>query len=307
MARVAVVGVGAIGGAIAGLLETTGRHELTLCTRRPLQELHVTTPTGEVVVRARNLTDPADAGDVDWVLVATKTYDVEGTSAWIRRLGQKCSVAIIQNGVQHRERFAAVVEQERLLPVIIDCPVERRADGSIFQRGVAKMRVEKNRLGGEFAELFRGSAAQIEQTDDFLTAAWEKLCVNSGSAISALLKLPAGVIRHEGIPELAMAIVAECAAVGRAEGAKLGEQIVQQVIERYHKQPPDSINSTLADRIAGKPMEIDARNGVIVRKGKKHGIATPMNEAIVALLSALMAEAVELRNEHRPHGAGSCV
>lgn len=49
---------------------------------------------------------------------------------------------------------------------------------------------------------------------------------------------------------------------------------------------PDSINSIHADRIAGRPMEIDARNGIIVRLGRKHGIPTPINEMVVALLEA---------------------
>ncbi|MNY76046.1 2-dehydropantoate 2-reductase [compost metagenome] len=41
-----------------------------------------------------------------------------------------------------------------------------------------------------------------------------------------------------------------------------------------------------ADRLAGHPMEIDARNGVIVRLGRKHAIPTPMNTVLVTLLTA---------------------
>jgi len=77
MARVAVAGVGTIGGTVAGLLETTKRHEITLCTRRPLEELTIRTPQGSLRVNARNLIDPAKAERVDWVLVATKTYDAQ--------------------------------------------------------------------------------------------------------------------------------------------------------------------------------------------------------------------------------------
>jgi 2-dehydropantoate 2-reductase len=42
----------------------------------------------------------------------------------------------------------------------------------------------------------------------------------------------------------------------------------------------------LADRLAGRPMEYDARNGVIVRRGARHGVAAPMNALMVALLEA---------------------
>jgi len=75
MARIAVVGVGAIGGVIASLLHQSGQHQITLCTRRTLDQLTVRTSTGDVQVTATNLTDPASAVPVDWVLVATKTYD----------------------------------------------------------------------------------------------------------------------------------------------------------------------------------------------------------------------------------------
>jgi 2-dehydropantoate 2-reductase len=285
MARVAVVGVGAIGGVLAALLEMTGRHEITLCTRRPLDALTVKTPEGVVRVSARNLTSAAQAETVDWVLVATKTYDAEGAGAWLRMLAaQGAAVAVVQNGVEHRERFAPYVPAERIAPVVIDCPVERQADGIVVQRGVVRMKVEAGPLGREFAELFSGSKAEVELTEDFKTAAWRKLCFNAPGALNALTMKPAGVLQDEALGRVALEMVRECAAVGRAEGARLDESVGQQVLDGYRAQPRDSVNSMLADRLAGRPMEIDARNGVIVRLGEKHGIATPLNRMAVALL-----------------------
>jgi 2-dehydropantoate 2-reductase len=75
--------------------------------------------------------------------------------------------------------------------------------------------------------------------------------------------------------------------VGRAEGAKLDDSMSQTVLDAYRAQPRDSVNSMLADRMAGRPMEIDTRNGVIVRKGAKHGIKTPLNQMAVALLQSI--------------------
>ena len=76
-------------------------------------------------------------------------------------------------------------------------------------------------------------------------------------------------------------------AIGRAAGADLDLHLVDSVILRLKSAPPDTKNSLLADRLAGKRMEIDARNGVIVRLGREHGIPTPMNAMIVALLEAV--------------------
>jgi 2-dehydropantoate 2-reductase len=81
-------------------------------------------------------------------------------------------------------------------------------------------------------------------------------------------------------------IVHECIAVGRAEGARLPDSVADNVISGYQAAPVDSVNSMHADRIAGRLMEIDARNGVIVRLGRKHRIATPLNAMIVDLLQA---------------------
>jgi 2-dehydropantoate 2-reductase len=288
MARVAIVGVGAIGGVLAALLDATGRHQITLCTRRPLSQLTVKTPEGVVTVKAINVTDPTIAEPVDWVLVATKTYDASAAAAWFPTLCRgNALAAVVQNGVEHRERFAPFLSHERILPVIIDCPVERQPDGVVRQRRAAQMKVEAGALGREFAELFSGSDGQIELTDDFVSAAWRKLCINSVGALSALTSKPAGVLRDEAMAEIALGIAAECAAVGRAEGAHLDDSIAQEVVDGYRAQPPDSINSMLADRLALRPMEIDARNGVIVRKGESHRIKTPLNRMAVALLRTL--------------------
>ena len=82
-------------------------------------------------------------------------------------------------------------------------------------------------------------------------------------------------------------IAEECVAVARAEGARLSDNLVDVVLEKSRRAPPDSVNSLLADRLAGRPMEIDARNGAIVRRGAVHRVPTPLNAAMVALLRAV--------------------
>jgi 2-dehydropantoate 2-reductase len=139
---------------------------------------------------------------------------------------------------------------------------------------------------GHFELHFKHTTLTIEATNDFLTAAWRKLCFNSAGAISALTLQPAGILRDPEFARAAIDIVNECASVARALGANLDPNIAQQVIDGYRAQPFDSVNSMLADRLAHRPMEIDARNGVIVRKGEALGIPTPLNRLIVALLNA---------------------
>jgi 2-dehydropantoate 2-reductase len=291
MAKVAIVGVGAIGSVIASLLEQSGRHEVFLCVRRPLAGLVVESPDGPVRVRAAVVTDPGAAPPVDWVMVATKAYDVPGAAKWLERLrAHDAPVAVLQNGVEHRERFVPFVPRSSILPVIVDCPVERQAPDRVHQRGVMHLKAPEGAPGRAFVELFAGTKADAVVVDDFLSAAWTKLCFNSAGVLSALLLQPSGVLRGEAIGEVALQIVRECIAVGRAEGARLEDELAGTVLQRYRTSPADSINSLHADRLAGRLMEVDARNGVIVRLGRKHGISTPANCMAVALLEAMSSQ-----------------
>ena len=171
--------------------------------------------------------------------------------------------------------------------MVIDCPVERAADGNVRVRGAATMKVEDGPLAREFAGLFAGAGATVDLVADFITAAWSKLCINSAGVLCALTQKPASVLWGEAMSRVALGIVEECVAVSRAEGAQLDDAMGERVLAHYRRQPPDSVNSLLADRLAGRRMELDARNGVIVRKGEKHGIATPLNRMAVTLLEAM--------------------
>jgi 2-dehydropantoate 2-reductase len=288
VARIAIIGVGAIGGVIAALLQQAGGHEVVLCVRRPLDGLTVETPDGVVRVEAAVATDPEQVSAVDWVMVAIKAYDVAGAAKWLERLrASGARVAVLQNGVEHRERFAPYVPMDSILPVVVDCPAERQAPDRVRQRGVMHLKAPEGELGLGFVDLFAGTAADAMVVPDFVTVAWRKLCHNAAGVLPALLLQPSGALRGEAVGELALEIVRECAAVGRAEGARLDDDVAEAVLRAYRAAPADGINSLHADRLAGRPMEIDARNGVIVRMGKKHGLPTPCNQMAVTLLEAL--------------------
>jgi 2-dehydropantoate 2-reductase len=228
---------------------------------------------------------------VDWVLVATKAYDVAGAAKWLESLCSRgAPVAVLQNGVEHRERFAPYVAAEKILPVMVDCPAERNQPERVRQRGIMHLKVPDTAIGNDFVGLFAGTAADAAVVPDFLSVVWRKLCFNSAGVLSALTMQPAGVVHGEAMGEVALQIIRECARVARAEGAQLEENVAESVLAAQRAAPADSVNSMLADRQAGRPTEIDARNGVIVRLGRKHGIATPANSMAVALMEAMVLQ-----------------
>ena len=288
MARTAIVGPGAIGSVVAAWLNHTDRHEVILCARRPRGELRVETPGGLLASRPAVLTHPTQGTPCDWVLACTKTYDAGGAALWFGGLvTPRTRVAVLQNGVEHRARFAECLPADQVVPVMVDIRSERSADGLVRQRGPGQMVVPDDAAGRAFVALFAGTPLDVTVTDDFTSTIWRKLCVNAAGILNALLLQPAGVFRQEAVAEAARAIVRECITVGRAEGAVLDDSLPDSVVQGYRNAPPDSVNSIQADRAAGRPMEVDARNGVIVRLGRKHGIPTPCNQMAVALLEAL--------------------
>lgn len=289
--RIAVVGPGAIGGTVAAWLSHSPLvSSVTLCARTPLDRLVVEAPDGRLIeANPRVVTDPAGiTAPVDWVLVATKAYDVAAASTWLAPLvGPETHVAVLQNGVEHVERFVPFIAAERIVPVVVDIPAERSAPGRIQHRRDGTIVVPAGEAGEAFAALFAESVIAASTTDDFTTVAWTKLALNCAGAVNALTGLPGGVVREAGVADLIRAIVRECVLVGRAVGADLGDHIPDWVVERAETSPPDSVNSLLGDRLAGRPMEWDARNGLIARLGAAHGIPAPLNAMAATLLSAM--------------------
>ncbi|MBB4840042.1 2-dehydropantoate 2-reductase [Sphingomonas kyeonggiensis] len=284
MVRIAVIGAGAIGGTLAAWLAQS--HDVTVCARSPLADLEVETPEGVIQAAPRILTDPAEATAVDWVLCTTKTYDCPAAAAWLPGLmGPTTRLAVIQNGVEQRERFPQVPAQ-RTVPVIIDLPAERTAPGRIIQRREGTIHVPEGEAGEALVALFTDTPIDAQTTPDFLTAAWRKLAINCSGIVSALTHRPAEVANDEGAAEVMRALVRECIAVGRAEGADLPDKLADQVVKWTTLAHPQSVNSLHADFEAGRQTEVDARNQVIVRLGAKHGIDTPMNRALASILIA---------------------
>ena len=287
MTSILLIGPGAIGATLANWLAQDDRHDVTVAVRTPIDLLETGTPAGVIWARPHVITEPGQGKPVDWILVTTKAYDSEAAAAWFpEATGPNTRLAIIQNGVEHVQRFERHFDRARMVPVMIDLPADRISPGRTIQRGPARMVVPSGKNGADFLALFAHANFDTKQTDDFVSAVWRKLCLNCAGAVNAVLAKPAGISHHDGVAEIMRTLVRECVAVGRAEGAKLEDSIPDDIVAGARRAPRDAGNSMYADRVAGRPMEYDARNGVIVRLGRKHGIAAPMNALMVTLLEA---------------------
>jgi 2-dehydropantoate 2-reductase len=292
MTSIALIGPGAIGGTAAIALSQGAKHSLTICANQKFDALTWTrSDSGEERSFPANvLTQPRDAAPADWVLLAVKSHQTDSAADWLRAtVGPKTKLAVLQNGVEHRARVAPYIPTNTpVVPVVVQLPAQRTAPGRITTYGPALFIVGDDPASREFVALFDGTFLKVQVDTDFRTREWEKLCLNaaSGSLITLTMN-PDCIAAVPGMRDLVKAIIAECAAVGRAEGARFADDYARNLADTLAARRGNRGNSMFYDRRDGKPLEWDARNGVIVRLGEKHGIATPVSSVLVPLLRAL--------------------
>lgn len=293
MASVAVVGVGAIGAIVAAAVREAGGHELLLCVRRSLPSMVVERPDGtEIAVDAPVVVDPdAASGPVDWVVLAVKAHQTESAAGWLRALcGPATTVAVLQNGIDQVERVGPLAGDAAVLPVVNWCPAEPDGAGRVCQRGPLRLTVPEGAPGDAFAALF-GAEAEVTVGGDYAREAWRKLCANAVAGIMAVVGRPAAVYRLDDVREVSRGLARECAAVARAEGVPLTDEDADAVVDWVASLPPDSGTSILTDRLANRALEWEARNAIIGRLGRRHGVPTPVSDTVAALLHAASDEA----------------
>ncbi|MGH9030996.1 MAG: ketopantoate reductase family protein [Acidimicrobiia bacterium] len=265
--RVLVAGVGAIGGWILARLTehgadvagwsrgTTYRH---LASGKPLR---LESPDGDWAGRV-HVVDAPD-GAYDLVLVTVKSQD---TPVVAPRIPVGARVVSAQNGVENPEVLARF---------------HSRVDGCVVMSGcerVGPTHVRNEHAGGhlvvedaELAGWLDAHGVATRTTPDVHYAAWRKLLVNVvGNSLTTILRARMGsVFRTPEIDGVARTALEETAAVARAEGVLVTDEDIAAALRLLHGLPPEKTTSTLQDLEAGRPFEVDAITGVVVRKGPR--------------------------------------
>jgi 2-dehydropantoate 2-reductase len=288
---IAVVGLGSVGGGAAGTLAAAGRHDVLACSRQPLARFTLERADGPVEAPLRVLSDPAQANPVDWVLICTKTHQTAGAGPWLARLCTPATrVAVLQNGIDHVARVAPLVSGATVVPVLVYYNGERLAPDRVRLRhaGPYDAVVADDEPGRAFGDLFAGTPLRIIRSGDFATLAWRKLLINAvANPITALTLQRQAVLRRPDVQELCRGILDEAVAVARAEGIKLADDETARTIATLHNFSGELGTSMYFDRLAGRRLEVEALTGAIVAAGERHGIAMPLNRALLTLLRAI--------------------
>lgn len=283
----AVIGPGAIGGALAGAFAKRDATNLTICARSPFDRLVVDYPDGKIDVAVHTVTDQNELGVVDLVVLAVKAHQTDGAKHWLRPLvGQDTVVVVAQNGVEHLDRISPFVPAgTSVVPAVVWCPAERDGPGRIRVTGDGFLSVPTSPGTELLKARLEGTFFGIRPTDDWLSRAWDKLMMNAAVGGLGVLTGRAGrdLCLDKTLSDLLLQLMEEAAAVARAEGANLPEDRPEKMVAAMANGNAH-VSSIVVDRLSGRPTEWDARNAVIGRLADKHGIDVPLNRWITALV-----------------------
>lgn len=299
--KIAVLGAGAMGSVYAGLFADSG-HEVWAIDRwaehvSAMQDkgLRVAGASGDRTVRLNASTEATDAGICDLVVIATKAADVvDAANAAAALVGPDTRVLTIQNGLGSADKVAAILGRDQLsIGVVGGFGASIVAPGHIHHNGWELVRL------GEFdgpvtdslsavAALWRSAGFKVKTFDDIHRMVWEKLiCNTTFSGPCALTEGTIGqVMADPDAWPIALACAREADTVARTKGIALGFADVDAYVTAFGNAIPGARPSMLLDHMAGRASEIEVINGAIPREGAVLGMATPVNRAVVALVTA---------------------
>ncbi len=297
--RMAVMAAGAVGGYFGARMAAAG-HDVAFIARGAHRDairrdgLTIESALGDLHLKDVNVTDdPKQVGPVDVVLFAVKLWDTESAGEQTRPLvGPHSRVITLQNGVDSVERLAPILGDEATIGGATYVVTNMARPGVIRHTG-AVARVRAGRLDGRgdavlagYVNEMKSAGIDITLSDHMLVDIWKKFVLLSGtSGITASTRAPLGVIRDdEDMRAFFFKLMHETMAVGRAAGVELPADFAAELERSVATFPPTMKASMANDLDAGNRLELDWLAGKVVALGRKHGIATPAQEAVYAIL-----------------------
>ena len=303
----AILGSGAVGGYYGAKLAHAGQRVTFLARGAHLgaireRGLAIRSPLGDFTVRANATNDPQDVGIVDVVILAVKTYDNHTALPMLEPMvGDQTIVLTLQNGVDSVDEIARVVGERAVVGGATYVATALAQPGLIEQTGTHQRVVFGEAFGDRtgisarvdrIAQILSAANVDVEAVADARVRLWEKLIYLSPfAAFTGAARSPSGTVWSD--PDgraLFMEAVAEVERVARAEKVPVSATVRQQVRDYMDSIPPSTRSSLLIDISQGKPIEVEALLGSVVRRGHAAGVPTPIAGALYAVL--------------KPHAAG---
>ncbi len=296
--RVAVMGAGGVGGYFGGML-SRGGNQVTLVARGlhlgaiSAQGLTLITDQERLTVDCDSTDDPRQVGTADLVLLAVKTYhNAQAIAAMLPMVGPNTMVLCLQNGIDSYQAAVAGVGPEKVLPGAAYIEARIQEPGVVKQTGKV-VRIVFGELDGSDSERGKQILQALEQSgvpaqfvSDIHKTLWTKfLFIASVAGVTSLSRESMAELapRPEWRPVI-LGCMEEVEAVARASGVDLDPGIVERTMDYIEANLVQMHASMHADIMAGRPLEVEALNGAVVRAGKAAGVPTPINDIIYAML-----------------------
>ena len=302
MAKVAIVGCGAMGSVYAALMVSAG-HEVHAVTLWPdhaeamaSKGLRCEGASGDRTVPLASAgTTTEEIGVCDLVIIATKAFDVEaGARSSVSLLGPETVVQTIQNGLGSPEVAASVLDKDKIaVGVVGGFGASMRGPGYVHHNGMEMIRFGAyaglpRRLLEASAEVWRSSGFEVQLFDDVTQMVWEKLIMNvtfSGTTCATGLTI-GEVMADPNAWSVARGCAEEAITMSKAADIKLDVGDPIEHIRKLGSKIPNARPSMLLDYMAGRRGEVDAINGSISRLGRQYGVPTPVNDTVVGIIKA---------------------
>lgn len=297
--RIAIIGAGGVGGYFGGLLARSGE-DVTFIARgehlRAMRRagLRVESVNGSFHLADVQATDdPGSVGEVDLVIVATKTYDLDAAAATMAPLvGSKTIILPLQNGVEASERLAETFGPG---PVVggTSHVISMIAEPGVIEQQSEMRRITLGELNGpvservaRIAEMMSRADIQATATDRINKARWTKfLFIASFGGVGAATRASVGEVRAcAEAYELLRAAMEEIAALATARGIRLDDGVVSANLALYDSLEPEATASMQRDIMAGRPSELEAHSGYIARQGAELAVPVPVHTFLYGVL-----------------------
>jgi 2-dehydropantoate 2-reductase len=299
--RIAVVGAGAMGSVYAALFASAGNDVWAVDVDAAHVEairthgLRVEGASGDRTVRIGAATDPAEVGEVELVVIATKSMHAAAAARLASPLfGDPTTVLTIQNGLGADEAVAEVIGGEALMVGVAGgFGASVLAPGHVHHHGLELVRLGEyagpaTERTERIADVWREAGFSVRTYDDVPRLQWEKLICNACySGLCGVLELTVGeVIDDPHAWTIATRCAQEALDVARASGVVLEIDDCGRYVRDYGSAIRGAQPSVLLDLLAGRPTEVEWINGSVPREGAKVGVPAPANEMITTLVLA---------------------
>jgi len=293
--RIAIFGSGSVGGYFGGRLAQAGEDVVFIARGAHLNALldsglRVDSINGDFVVPSVQATDdPSTIGTVDLVLVGVKAWQVSAAAEAIRPMvGPQTVVLPMQNGLEAPVKLSAVVGDQHVLGGLCGLFCYVAGPGHIVHAGTdpfvkfGELDNHRSQRVELLLDTFKRAGVTAVIPPDIQVAMWMKfLLITAWSGVGAVTRAPAGIWRS--LPEtrrMAEQSLREIIAVAAAHHVSLPENALEMTMAIYDGLVPQSTASLQRDVMQGRPSELDAQIGAVVRFGQEADVATPWNSFI---------------------------